>query len=220
MVSLNGNDLTIEQVCAVARGQEKVEISATAIGAMQRSRASRGKACCGRCSGIRSKYGRRAAGRCARPDGRPGSASTQCCAIACGGRGRSSAHRRGAGDDADPRQRAGQRILGDSDGGGGAAVRSAERGRYAGGSFAWQRGRERRSGSAGAHGAGADGRGRSRISRRAYARRRSAATRGDRRDRARFERRNFAAERHAGDARRRRASNWSRRKCWRRRPTW
>src|SRR5580700_1666764 len=39
MVSLNGNDLTIEQVCAVARGDEKVAIAAEAIEAMRRSRA-------------------------------------------------------------------------------------------------------------------------------------------------------------------------------------
>jgi histidine ammonia-lyase len=38
MISLSGNDLTIEQVCAVARGTEKVAISAAAIEAMQRSR--------------------------------------------------------------------------------------------------------------------------------------------------------------------------------------
>src|SRR5665213_3523331 len=39
MVSLSGNDLTIEQVGAVARGNEKVRISEAAIGAMRRSRA-------------------------------------------------------------------------------------------------------------------------------------------------------------------------------------
>src|SRR5579862_2541764 len=39
MVSLNGNDLTIEQVCAVARGDEKASIAPDAIEAMRRSRA-------------------------------------------------------------------------------------------------------------------------------------------------------------------------------------
>jgi histidine ammonia-lyase len=39
MVSLNGNDLTIEQVCAVARGDEKVAIADEAREAMRRSRA-------------------------------------------------------------------------------------------------------------------------------------------------------------------------------------
>ncbi len=39
MVSLTGNDLTIEQVCAVAGGSEKAEISGSAIAAMEHSRA-------------------------------------------------------------------------------------------------------------------------------------------------------------------------------------
>jgi histidine ammonia-lyase len=39
MVSLNGNDLTIEQVCAVARSDEKVAIAQEAIEAIERSRA-------------------------------------------------------------------------------------------------------------------------------------------------------------------------------------
>jgi histidine ammonia-lyase len=38
MVSLSGNDLTIEQVCAVARRNERVEISEAAVVAMRRSR--------------------------------------------------------------------------------------------------------------------------------------------------------------------------------------
>ena len=38
MISLSGNDLTIEQVCAVARRGEKVGIEESAIGAMRRSR--------------------------------------------------------------------------------------------------------------------------------------------------------------------------------------
>ncbi len=39
MISLSGNDLTIEQVCAVARRGEHVQIAESAIGAMRRSRA-------------------------------------------------------------------------------------------------------------------------------------------------------------------------------------
>jgi histidine ammonia-lyase len=39
MVSLSGNDLTIEQVCAVARGNEKAAIAPQAMEAMRRSRA-------------------------------------------------------------------------------------------------------------------------------------------------------------------------------------
>jgi histidine ammonia-lyase len=39
MISLSGHDLTIEQVCSVARGIEKVSISEAALAAMRRSRA-------------------------------------------------------------------------------------------------------------------------------------------------------------------------------------
>jgi histidine ammonia-lyase len=93
MVSINGNDLTIEQVCAVARGRETVEIAAAAMEAMRRSRLVVEKLAAGDAPVYAVNTG----------VGRSGSTPKERGAVACGGRGRSAAHQRGSRDDADPR---------------------------------------------------------------------------------------------------------------------
>ena len=174
-MELSGEDLTIEQVWEVAAAGAEVAVAARAIDHMVESRAVVDRLAAGDAPiyGVNTGVGLLADVRI--PRQRSGPTAAQRGALALGRRGRSAGARGGARHDADPRQRAGQGIFGHPPGGRRAPLRPAEPRRDAGGAVAGQRRRERRSGAAGAHGAGADRRRRSRIRRRALPRRRGAA---------------------------------------------
>ena len=220
-LSLDGASLTIAATCAVARAQtSSVSLASGAIARMQASRALVDRLAAGDdpIYAVNTGVGLLADVRIPRED--LDQLQRNVIRSHCDRGRRPAGARSGARHDADPRQRAGQRLLRHPAAGGRAPLRSAEPRRHSGSAVAGQRGRIGRPGAARAHGARADRRRRSRVRGRYPARRRGAAARRNRSHRPAPQGRHQPDQRHPGDAGHRLPGTRGRRSCWRTPPTW
>ena len=153
---INGNDLTLEAVREVAVERRPVLLAAEARERCKPGARRGGRAGGGKPRVLRHHHRRRQVERCAHCGRADSRASGQPGALACGGCRRSAIRRRDAGHDVVARELAFQGALRRTQRGHRHDLRDAESRRHADGAVARQRGSQRRSGAAGASGAGAD----------------------------------------------------------------